>query len=491
MFFWCGVTFNNHGGPHDENHRGAERICDVQCKTTWKENLKQLSIYGMDLQFTNSMEGEVYYPRLKVNRQAWKKNNFYATTSFQSDVPFTYFQLNINRLGPGKGLQIPAMPYSDVIKGAVFMARNCASRNNREELVKELQSTALRVDSLSSCLKKGTPPPGVDVKNKSAVLEKYMFYLAFENSRSDDYITEKFGEALASRVIPVYYGAPNIKTRFPVKGYISVDDFDNVTQLSEYLIKVSNDEELYNSFHEWRKQPLPTAFFEQHNRTRMNSHCRMCRWGHAHKYGLGWNHDHQEIEPVILSREACVVRGFLRSPAVETWLMVDSSQSSLQTVKVAPLSRNSLDSECPLSKESVATVVGSGLTRKVWGNDGCTDFYISGKESKTFILRLDFTMKDHGRITAFDDHTVWIQNKVSRISLVVDRSDNAPAMSITAASGRVEIKIEPEALPIRFRIIVENLDLFHDGALDLPTRYGKSMAEDVLMQPELMMVSLY
>mmetsp|Transcript_26612 Transcript_26612/g.30724 ORF Transcript_26612/g.30724 Transcript_26612/m.30724 type:complete len:154 (+) Transcript_26612:388-849(+) len=120
MFFWCGVTFNNHGGPHDENHRGAERICDVQCKTTWKENLKQLSIYGMDLQFTNSMEGEVYYPRLKVNRQAWKKNNFYATTSFQSDVPFTYFQLNINRLGPGKGLQIPAMPYSDVIKGADF-----------------------------------------------------------------------------------------------------------------------------------------------------------------------------------------------------------------------------------------------------------------------------------------------------------------------------------------------------------------------------------
>mmetsp|Transcript_12013 Transcript_12013/g.12078 ORF Transcript_12013/g.12078 Transcript_12013/m.12078 type:complete len:208 (-) Transcript_12013:281-904(-) len=181
----------------------------------------------------------------------------------------------------------------------------------------------------------------------------------------------------------------------------------------------------------------------------MNSHCRMYRWGHARKYGLGWNHDHQEIEPVILSREACVVRGFLRSPAVETWLMVDSSQSSLQTVKVAPLSRNSLDSECPLSKESVATVVGSGLTRKVWGNDGCTDFYISGKESKTLILRLDFTMKDHGRITAFDDHTVWIQNKVSRISLVVDRSDNAPAMSITAASGRVEIEIEPEALPIR------------------------------------------
>jgi len=62
---------------------------------------------------------------------------------------------------------------------------------------------------------------------------------------------------------------------------------------------------------------------------------------------------------------------------------------------------------------------------------------------------LTSTMRYHINITAFDDHAVWIQNKISRISLVVDRSDDAPAMSITAASGRVEIEIEPEALPIR------------------------------------------
>lgn len=78
-----------------------------------------------------------------------------------------------------------ATPFSKGIKGSVFLAKNCHSKSHREKLVQELMETQFRVDSLSSCLKNGKPPPGVNLRNKTETLGKYLFYLAFENSRSD------------------------------------------------------------------------------------------------------------------------------------------------------------------------------------------------------------------------------------------------------------------------------------------------------------------
>jgi len=327
-------------------------------------------------------------------------------------------------------------------------------------------------------LPKGSPPPGVGTKNKAKLIHHYMFYLAFENQRTNDYITEKFWNALMSGTIPVYYGAPNIKEHFPIKGAIFVDDFKNMTELSEYLIKVSNDEELYNSYHAWRNQSYPPAFIEMHNRTLHTSQCRICMWSHAYKYGLGWNHKKQLIEPVVLPRETCLEDGLLRSPAVESWW----SSSSQRSVDVTTLSGKS--SHCSSTEENVARV-GSDLIRKVWSNDGCTDFYIGGEASGPLTLALTFPMEDHGPLHAFDERTAWIQNDVSRVSLVVDRNDGAPEVSIAATGGRVEVTVEPGALPMRLRIIVENLDLHHDGALDLPSYYGETMAEDVWNHPEV------
>merc|ERR1740117_538797 len=151
------------------------------------------------------MEGYV-----SVKALAYRKNQFYATTSFQSEIPVPYFSWKEYKI------QHHAVDFQKAIKGASFLANNCATTNKREKFVSELiDKTELRVDSLSSCVNNAEPPPGADMKNKTAVMAQYLFHLAFENSNVDDYITEKLWGALESGSLPVYLGANNIKERVP------------------------------------------------------------------------------------------------------------------------------------------------------------------------------------------------------------------------------------------------------------------------------------
>lgn len=59
------------------------------------------------------------------------------------------------------------------------------------------------------------------------LLRKYKFVLAFENSATKDYVTEKFFDALDAGAVPVVYGAPNIHDFEPgEKSIIVADDFE-------------------------------------------------------------------------------------------------------------------------------------------------------------------------------------------------------------------------------------------------------------------------
>ena len=55
-------------------------------------------------------------------------------------------------------------------------------------------------------------------------LDNYYFYLSFENSLCDDYITEKFFKMLKQNIVPVVMGAPRkvsyfYSTIFKTRGY--------------------------------------------------------------------------------------------------------------------------------------------------------------------------------------------------------------------------------------------------------------------------------
>ena len=85
-------------------------------------------------------------------------------------------------------------------------------------------------------------------------VKKYKFVFALENSNCKDYVTEKFWNIIKTDVIPIVYWPPGQKPdNVPKHSYINMDDFPNLRKFNEYLIKVSDNSTLYNSYFEWKR----------------------------------------------------------------------------------------------------------------------------------------------------------------------------------------------------------------------------------------------
>ena len=95
-----------------------------------------------------------------------------------------------------------AKPFSNKTKDILWFVSNCRNdRTNRLAYAQSLANvTKLKIDIIGKCGKNKT-------KGK-ANLQDYKFYLAFENSFCQDYITEKFFKVLHSGTIPIVRGAP-------------------------------------------------------------------------------------------------------------------------------------------------------------------------------------------------------------------------------------------------------------------------------------------
>jgi hypothetical protein len=309
-----GTPSNNHPAvrlgfevPISKGRYSFENDCNVPC---WQHGADTRSIVsycsfeGTPMMIKQmSMEGSAYYPHLSVHPRAYRKHSYYATTSLESDVPQTYYSLQ------GQDLrEYRPVAFDRGIKGASFLARNCNSRNHREDLLTDLlkeaeslfpgllttpaasmndtilnssnrtndsNNSGFRIDSLSTCKRHaphGFPEGTSSNSTKTSIMEKYLFHFAFENQNVDDYITEKLWGALESGTIPVYFGAPNIRDHLPhPHSAIIVEDFAtkdngttnemlheqpkhniNATALVEHLWKVANNRTLYDSYHAWR-----------------------------------------------------------------------------------------------------------------------------------------------------------------------------------------------------------------------------------------------
>ena len=90
-------------------------------------------------------------------------------------------------------------------------------------------------------------------------LSEYKFYLAFENSECDDYVTEKYWRTLKTGAVPVVMGAPNIDTFAPAQNsVINVADFSTPRRLAEYLLFIAANDTLFNEMNYWRGKDKST-----------------------------------------------------------------------------------------------------------------------------------------------------------------------------------------------------------------------------------------
>ncbi len=92
-----------------------------------------------------------------------------------------------------------------------------------------------------------------DQKNKLRLMKLFKFNIAFENSVSDGYVTEKILHAFFTNSIPIYWGSNSAKTDFNHKAFIHYSDYDNEEDLIDDILSVNNDKNRYEGY---LKEPI-------------------------------------------------------------------------------------------------------------------------------------------------------------------------------------------------------------------------------------------
>lgn len=110
------------------------------------------------------------------------------------------------------------------------------------------------------------PPAACD---SSSQLKKYKFYLAAEMFICTDLVTERFYQHLDKDIVPVVYGGADYTKFAPPNSYINAAHFKSPYELAKYLDLLNNNDALYLSYFDWKKE-----FEYQFNPTK--SFCELC-----------------------------------------------------------------------------------------------------------------------------------------------------------------------------------------------------------------------
>lgn len=88
---------------------------------------------------------------------------------------------------------------------------------------------------------------GGPVADKVDFCRRYKFNIAFENSASLGYTTEKIMEAYAARSVPIYFGNPKVDMDFSPDSMVRVRDEADIDRAIEEIIRLDHDDDAYLS----------------------------------------------------------------------------------------------------------------------------------------------------------------------------------------------------------------------------------------------------
>ena len=99
-----------------------------------------------------------------------------------------------------------------------------------------------------------------------AKLRRHKFYLAFENCKCRNFISEVWDNAILNNVVPVVYGPPreDYELVLPVGSFIHVEQFPNLQKLVDFLLMLNRNDDLYNTYFEWKKHWQVESYRERH-----------------------------------------------------------------------------------------------------------------------------------------------------------------------------------------------------------------------------------
>jgi len=145
------------------------------------------------------------------------------------------------------------------------------SRNN---FFKELNKYK-KIDAPGRCMT-NSPPIKSDSSKKSRIslnwvqekidyLKPYKFTIAFENFYQPGWTTEKLTHPMLVNSIPIYFGHKDVNKEFNPKSFINFNDFKNINEFIDYIIKVDKDDKLYEKIlrESWYKDNKQSKEFNE------------------------------------------------------------------------------------------------------------------------------------------------------------------------------------------------------------------------------------
>lgn len=184
------------------------------------------------------------------------------------------------------------------------MNSNCRAKSGRSRYMRELMRY-IDVDNYGTCGNNIRKLPEHIIKiqgsanrtlkhmvtyrweaGKLALSREYLFTIAIENSLTYDYISEKLWHPLIVGSVPIYLGAPNVYDWLPCQTNCIIDlrKFKTPKDAAMFIKTVAKNKTLYESYHQWRNEPVSEKFqhiLDYHARiSNYSMKCALCEMSH-------------------------------------------------------------------------------------------------------------------------------------------------------------------------------------------------------------------
>ncbi|KAK6733862.1 hypothetical protein RB195_017556 [Necator americanus] len=161
-------------------------------------------------------------------------------------------------------------------KGAAWFVSHCPTNSKRERYVKQLQKD-FPVDVYGDC---GTLKCARGGECENMLDDSYHFYIAFENSICDDYITEKlWNQGYRRDIIPIVLKRSLVEQLVPPNSFIAADDFNTTKDLAAHLHYLMFNKSAYTEYFQWRRE-YKVVFLDGKNHDALErpwGFCQLCR----------------------------------------------------------------------------------------------------------------------------------------------------------------------------------------------------------------------
>jgi hypothetical protein len=478
----------------------TEAVCDIPCKFEVNMQGRERHIAGTEWKITQTMDDPYFSDLAKMERTAFRQDEYYSTTSLTSSVPLSSYSFELYNLR-----NRPAIDYDTAVNRATYVLdEKCTTSGTRRQKWFAAIEAAFKTAAYGSCHHNedvGTGETVATQEGRISLAKKNRMYLAFEAGTDKDFMTEITWESLLSGAVPVILGASNTMDLLPKNSAVDAKSFNNWDTLATYVKQVSENKTLWESHHAWRNDETELAAFEaRFNFTRSSVECRMCRWAYAKMYGLGWDHEQQVVKEPHLPRQLCLAndKKIVTKPFREVWvergtkLGKEGGEESEETCKT-------------MTSGATIEMDNYKVTRTVTQHDGVTDIMIISIETDSpdedVVLRLQVDVRNTEGAFFRDTHTLVDTIRKPLVSSATVQDENSKVTVLanwetvvhSPEEGTIEIVIQQKGEAFnkdhshrRIRVITEDISSVHDKMTEFfPSSFGKQMTKDFIDPVEM------